>query len=131
MKFSKRPEKSFFTSWYFIINFLLVTCYPFLRLFTSVGDRSLRNVDSFGFTYENSIIYAGLSFVAMYYLRSASLREFIIDCLTIGKICVGSLLIFAKFKLSLFYIVICLFFWIFLSYPKYRGKNKFIKIESE
>lgn len=74
MKFSKTPEISFFTSWYFLINATLVLAYPLLRLFTSVGNRSLRMLDSFGLTYENSIIYAGLSFITMYYLRSSSLR---------------------------------------------------------
>lgn len=51
MKFSKTPDASFFTSWYFMINATLVLAYPIMRLFTSVGNRSLRNVDSFGFTY--------------------------------------------------------------------------------
>lgn len=131
MKFSKTPEASFFTSWYFIVNATLVFAYPLMRLFTPVGDRSLRNVDSFGFTYENSIIYGGLSFVVMYYLRSSSLREFLIDCLSIGKIVVTSLLFFAKYQLCFIYIGICCLSWIFLSYPKYRAKNKFIRIESE
>jgi hypothetical protein len=45
-----------------------------MRLFTSVGNRDLRTLDSFGFTYENSIIYSGLVFILVYYLRSASLR---------------------------------------------------------
>jgi hypothetical protein len=74
MKFSKTPNLSFFTSWYVIVNSLLVLSYPIMRLFTSVGNRSLRNLDSFGFTYENSIIYSGLAFILVYYLRSASLR---------------------------------------------------------
>jgi hypothetical protein len=131
MKFSKTPEGAFFSSWYFLVNATLVFSYPLLRLFTSIGQRDLRNRDTWGFTYENSIIYAGLSFIAMYYIRSASLREFFLDCLTIGKICVASLLFFAKFKFSLFYTAFCLLSWVALSYPKYRGKNKFIKIESE
>ena len=74
MKFSRAPEASFFASWYFLLNTLLVLSYPLLRLYTSAGERSLRNIDAFGLTYENSIIYAGLSFVAMYYLRSSSMR---------------------------------------------------------
>ena len=131
MKFSKTPEVAFFTSWYFLVNATLVFSYPLLRLFTSVGTRNLRNLDSFGFTYENSIIYAGLSFVTMYYLRSSSLREFFLDCLSIGKICVTSLLFFAKIKLCFLYLGLCVVSWMMLSYPKFRGKNKFIKIESE
>jgi hypothetical protein len=131
MKFSKTPEISFFTSWYFLINSTLVLAYPIMRLFTSVGDRSLRMQDSFGLTYENSIIYAGLSFVTMYYLRSSSLREFLLNCLTIGKICVASLIYFAKFKWVLPYIGLCCLSWFVLSYPKYRGRHNFIKIESE
>ena len=67
----------------------------------------------------------------MYYLRSASLREFFLDCLTIGKIVVASLLFFAKFKLCFMYIGVCLLSWIVSSYPKYKGRNNFIKIKSE
>lgn len=130
MKFSKTPNLSFFTSWYVIINSLLILSYPFMRLFTSVGNRDLRKLDSFGFTYENSIIYSGLAFILVYYLRSASLREFLLDCLTIGRIMVVSLLFFAKFKLSIYYSLICLLFWIIIPYPRYNGPNKFIKIES-
>lgn len=130
MKFSKTPNLSFFTSWYVIVNYLLILSYPFMRLFTSVGNRDLRKLDSFGFTYENSIIYSGLAFILVYYLRSASLREFLLDCLTIGRIMVVSLLFFAKFKLSIYYSLICLLFWIIIPYPRYNGPNKFIKIES-
>lgn len=128
MKFSKTPSASFFTSWYFITNISLVAVYPITRMFTSVGDRDIRNIDQLGFTYENSIIYAGLTFIAIYYLRSSSLREFFINCLSIGKIVVASLLFFAKFKFCIFYIVTCLVSWLFISYPKYQGKNKFIRI---
>lgn len=74
MKFSKTPSGSFFTSWYVIVHSLLIIAYPFMRFFTSVGNRDLRTKDSFGFTYENSIIYSGLVFILVYYLRSASLR---------------------------------------------------------
>lgn len=130
MQFSKVPSLSFFTSWYVIVNSLLIISYPFMRIFTSVGNRDLRNLDSFGFTYENSIIYSGLVFILVYYLRSASLREFLLDCLTIGRIMVVSLLFFAKIKLCMYYSIICLVFWIILPYPRYNGPNKFIKIES-
>ena len=74
MKFSRSPELNFFTSSYFLANLSLILVYPIMRLFTSAGQRDLRHLDNFGFTYENSIIYGGLTFVAIYYLRSASLR---------------------------------------------------------
>ena len=74
MKFSRSPELNFFTSSYFLANLGLILVYPIMRLFTSAGQRDLRHLDNFGFTYENSIIYGGLTFVAIYYLRSASLR---------------------------------------------------------
>ena len=131
MKFSKSPELNFFTSAYFLANAALILVYPVMRLFTSAGIRDLRHMDNFGFTYENSIIYGGLTFVCIYYLRSASLREFLIDCFTIGKIIVASLLFFAHFKASIVYTVVCILMWLVVSYPKYRGRNKFIKIESE
>ena len=131
MKFSRGPSWEFFGSAYFAVNLTLVLCYPLLRLFTAVGERSLRNRDSFGFTYENSIMYAGLTFVALYYVRSSSLREFIVNSLSIGKICVASLLFFARFRLCFAYIALCLLTWLLLSYPKYRGRHKFIRVDSE
>lgn len=54
-----------------------------------------------------------------------------IDCLTIGKIIVASLLFFAQFRTCLIYVAVCIVVWLAISYPKYRGKNRFIKIESE
>ena len=99
-----------------------------MRLFTQVGTRDLRIIDTFGFTYENSIIYSGLVFIIVYYLRSASLREFLMDSLTIGKIIVISLLFFARFKLCLVYCAICFATWIVIPYPRCNTPNKFIKI---
>ena len=58
-------------------------------------------------------------------------EEFLLNCLTIGKICVASLIYFAKFKWVLPYIGLCCLSWFVLSYPKYRGRHNFIKIESE
>lgn len=131
MLFSKSPDIDFFTSAYFLVNLALVLSYPVMRLLTSVGNRDLRHLDSFGLTYENSIIYGGFTFVAIYYLRSSSLREFLVDCLSIGKIIVASLLFFAKFNLCFIYAGVCFVCWMIISYPKYRGRNKFIRIESE
>jgi hypothetical protein len=51
MQFSKAPDQQFFTSWYFIVNSVLLLAYPFMRLFTNAGRRDLRHLDSFGFTY--------------------------------------------------------------------------------
>ncbi len=128
MKFSKAPGLPFFTSSYVIVNTLLLLSYPFMRIFTSVGNRDLRNLDSFGFTYENSIIYSGLVFVGIYYLRSASLRSFLLDSLSIGKIIIVSLLFFAKIYYCLYYIIICAATWLVIPYPRYNAPNKFIKI---
>jgi hypothetical protein len=128
MKFSKAPEPSFFTSWYVIANLLLIVAYPLLRIFTVVGRRDLRHLDAFGFTFENSIIYTGLGFVAVYYIRCSSLREFFMDCLAIGRIVVGCLLIYAKFQLSIYYAILCLISWILIPYPRYTAPNKFIRI---
>lgn len=131
MKFSKAPESAFFTSWYFLANAGLILLYPILRMFTSVGLRDLRHLDSFGFTYENSIIYTGLAFIGMYYLRSSSLREFLLDCLAIGKIVVSCLLFFAKFRFCIYYVLLCFVSWLLIPYPRCNAPNKFIKIESE
>jgi hypothetical protein len=43
---------------------------------------------------------------------------------------VASLLFFAKFKLSIYYTVVCLALWLVIPYPRYNGANKFTKIES-
>ena len=131
MLFSKSPDLDFFTSAYFLVNLALVFAYPAMRILTSVGNRDLRHLDSFGLTYENSIIYGGLTFVTIYYLRSSSLREFLVDTLSIGKIIVASLLFFAKFNYCFIYAGICFLCWMVLAYPKYRGRNRFTRIEPE
>jgi hypothetical protein len=43
--------KQFYFSFYFISNVLLIFAYPILRLFTSAGNRDLKQADNFGFSY--------------------------------------------------------------------------------
>ena len=131
MNFSTAPDAAFFTSSYFLTNFGLVLSYPLLRIFTEVGRRDIRQKDAFGFSYENSIIYTGLAFALIHFLRSSSLREFILNCLVIAKIVVVSLLFFAKFRISIFFMLICVVLWVVVPYPRYNAKNKMIKIQSE
>ena len=64
----------------------------------------------------------------MGYLRSTSLRGFLVDSFSVSKIGVAALLIFAEFSYALLYIAICLISWIVVPYPRYRAPNKFIKI---
>jgi hypothetical protein len=90
-------KASYIFSLYFFINVSLVLAYPYLRLMTSAGDRPLKHYDSFGFTYENSIIYTGLALAMIAYTRSTSNSQFFIDALTVGKIGVTCLLFMAKF----------------------------------
>ena len=49
MKFSRAPDRHFWLSPYFLFNLLLILAYPYLRIFTDVGRRDLRHLDSFGF----------------------------------------------------------------------------------
>ena len=51
MKFSKAPDRNFWLSPYVLLNSALLLAYPYLRIFTDVGVRDLRHLDSFGFTY--------------------------------------------------------------------------------
>lgn len=89
-------KASYLFSTYFIINALLLLAYPYLRLMTSAGERSLQHADQFGFTYENSIIYTVLALALIAYSRSTSNSQFFIDAMTVGKIGVACLLFFAK-----------------------------------
>ena len=66
----------------------------------------------------------------MGYIKSSSLRGFIVDFFTVGKIGVAALLVFAKFKFSIIYIGVCSLLWLVTPYPKYVAPNKFIRIES-
>jgi hypothetical protein len=90
-------KASYIFSLYFIINTALVLAYPYLRIMTSAGDRTLKVEDSFGFTFENSIIYTGLALAMIAYTRSTCNSQFFIDAMTVGKICVTCLLFMAKF----------------------------------
>lgn len=51
MKFSKAPDANFFITPYVMVNIALILAYPYMRIFTDVGRRDLRHLDSFGFTY--------------------------------------------------------------------------------
>lgn len=123
-------KASYIISVYFFVNVFLVIAYPLLRLYTVAGERSLKHEDSFGFTYENSIIYTVLAIVCISYIRSTSNSQFLLDSLTVGKVGVACLLFMAKFDYCLYYILICLIAWIVVPYPRYRGPNKFKKVGS-
>jgi hypothetical protein len=66
----------------------------------------------------------------MGYMRASSLRGFFVDLFSVGKVGVAALLVFAKFKFSLIYMAVCLIMWIVVPYPKYKGQNRFVKIQS-
>lgn len=124
-------KASYMLSTYFIINTLLVLAYPYLRLMTSAGQRSLKHEDNFGFTYENSIIYTALALALIAYSRSTSNSQFFIDAMTVGKVGVACLLFFAKFQYCIYYVVICVLSWLVVPYPRFRGPNKFTSIQSQ
>jgi hypothetical protein len=123
-------SKQFYTSTYFITNVFMILIYPILRLFTTAGRRDLKHEDTFGFTYENSIIYTVLVMALIAYARSTSLRGFMVDFFAVGKVGVTSLLFFAKYQFSAIYILACFVLWIIIPYPKYIAPNKFIRITS-
>ena len=114
-------KASYLFSLYFITNSLLVLAYPYLRIMTSAGDRSLKHEDKFGFTYENSIIYTALALALIAYSRSTSNSQFFIDAMTVGKVGVGCLLFMAKFDYCIYYVVICIICWLTIPYPRFRG----------
>lgn len=120
----------FYLSSYFITNTLLIFAYPILRLYTSAGKKNLKLHDSFGFTYENSIIYTVLILAIMGYLKSTSLRGFLVDVFSVGKVGVIALLVFAKFRFAVIYTIVALVMWMIVPYPRYEAENKFIKIKS-
>ena len=124
-------KASYILSTYFLINTALVLLYPYLRLMTSAGKRSLKHEDTFGFTYENSIIYTVLAMGTIAYARSTSNSQFFIDAITVGKIGVACLLFFAQFYFCIIYIVVCVLTWLVVPYPKYRAPHKFIAVTSE
>lgn len=64
------------------------------------------------------------------YMRSCSIKGFLIDCFAVGKVGVASLLFFAKYQFSFIYVIACIVSWIMIPYPKYIAPNKFIRITS-
>ena len=66
----------------------------------------------------------------MGYIRATSLRGFIVEFFSVGKVGVTALLVFAKIRFALIYGVICLILWMIVPYPKYLAPNKFIRIKS-
>lgn len=71
----------YFNSFY-IGNTLLVLVYPIHRLLYNINSMSLYKKDTFGFTYENSIIYMMLTLLTLNYIRSYSMPQFITDTVT-------------------------------------------------
>ena len=123
-------SSQFYFTPYFIINLLLLVAYPMLRIFTAAGRKNLKHQDYFGFSYENSIIYTVLILAIMGYVRSTSTRGFLVEVLTVGKVGVAALLVFAKFKYSIIYSIICIVAWLVVPYPHFSAPNKFIRIKS-
>lgn len=126
----KSASTQFYLSSYFITNLLLLLTYPVLRIFTTAGKKNLKHQDYFGFTYENSIIYTVLIMAIMGYVRATSLRGFMVEFFSIGKVGVAALLVFAKFRFSIVYSVVCVILWVIVPYPRYSAPNKFIRIKS-
>lgn len=123
-------SSQFYLTPYFITNVLLLLAYPILRLYTTAGKKNLKHQDYFGFSYENSIIYTVLILAIMGYVRSTSTRGFIVDVLTVGKVGVAALLVFAKFRFAIVYSIICIVVWLIVPYPRFSAPNKFIRIKS-
>ena len=124
-------KASYLFSTYFFSNVALVIAYPLLRLYTVAGNRSLKHYDSFGFTYENSIIYTVLALATISYIRSTSNIQFFLDSLTVGKVGVACLLFMAKFNYCLYYIGICLVAWLVVPYPRFKASHSFHMVKSE
>jgi hypothetical protein len=93
---------------------------------TSAGERSLQLFDSFGFTYENSIIYMTLALCVVAFARATNNFQFIVETVALGKVAIACLLFLAKFEYCICYMLICLIVWLVIPYPKFRGENKFI-----
>lgn len=66
----------------------------------------------------------------MGYVRSTSTKGFIVDVLTVGKVGVAALLVFAKFRFSIIYSIVCVIVWLIIPYPRFSAPNKFIRIKS-
>ncbi len=68
--------------------------------------------------------------IIMGYVRSTSLRGFFVDLFAVSKVGIAALLVFAKFRFSIIYLIACVIAWLIIPYPKFKGKNKFINITS-
>lgn len=121
---------------YYVANILLILLYP-IHKFLNLNSNILNRQDSFGFTYENSIIYTMLTLLSLNYIRSYSLPQFISEAvpypptqLVLLKIMVFCFYTFINFNYAIIYVCVCLVVWVFVSYPKYTGPNKFVRIKS-
>lgn len=61
---------------YYIVNVLLILLYP-AHKYLNLNTQMLFKKDSFGFTYENSIIYTMLTILCLNYVRSYSFPQFV------------------------------------------------------
>lgn len=61
---------------YYIGNVLLVLIYPIHKML-NLNSSILSREDTFGFTYENSILYTTLTLLALNYIRSYSMPQFV------------------------------------------------------
>lgn len=68
---------------YYVGNILLVLIYPIHKLF-SLDQSFLQKQDTFGFTYENSILYTTLTLLSLNYIRSYSMPQFVADTVSPG-----------------------------------------------
>lgn len=121
---------------YYVGNVLMVLLYPLHKLI-SLENSVLYKQDTFGFTYENSIMYTTITLLALNYIRSYSMPQFVSDAvskplsqLLLLKIMVFCFYTFVSIRYAMVYVGLCVAGWLLLSYPKYTGPSNFVRITS-
>jgi len=119
---------------YYIGNVLLVLLYPLHKIFSLDGSL-LYKQDTFGFTYENSILYTTLTLLALNYIRSYSMPQFVSETVSLSliqllllKIMIFCFYTFVGINYAIVYVAVCVVSWLLLSYPKYTGPSNFLRI---
>ena len=119
----------YFTPFY-IFNIILIFLYPFIR---NYGNTFMLNYkDSWGFKRENSVLTFILTILTIRFLRYfTNWKKYIHEVFFYCKSGIAILTLIIDYKLSLWYMFLCIIVWLLFKPPRYNGPSNIVYIQNE
>ena len=115
---------------FYVFNILLLVLYPIIR---NYGNTFMLNYkDSWGFKRENSVLTFILVILVLRYVRYfTNWKKFIHEIFFYSKAGISFLTLIIDYKLSLWYMFLCIIVWLLFKPPRYNGPSNIIYIPNE